>query len=87
MASELLADPDHLVSLAGALLVLGAYIGNLFHWLDSDRATYAALNAVGSGLLGYVALKSSPLGLILIEVAWTLISLVALGRSLLRRRS
>jgi hypothetical protein len=80
-----LVDFDQALSVIGALLVLGAYVANLFHWLDSDRAPYAALNAFGSGLLSYVALGSSPLGIILIEVAWTLISLVALVRALLRR--
>jgi hypothetical protein len=80
------ADTEEILALAGALLVLGAYVANLFHRLDSDRAPYAALNAVGSGLLSYVALvRSSPLGISLIEVAWTFISLVALGRALRRR--
>lgn len=80
-----LADFDQILSVVGALLVLGAYVANLFRWLDSDRAPYAALNAFGSGLLSYVALKSSPLGIIIIEVAWTLISLMAMGRALFRR--
>lgn len=81
----LFGDFKQILSVAGALLVLGAYIANLFRWLDSDRAPYAALNALGSGVLSYVALESSPLGIILIEVAWTFISLLALGRAMLRR--
>jgi hypothetical protein len=76
---------DHYISVGGALMVLGAYVANLFHWLDSGRAPYAALNTFGSGLLSYVALDSSPFGIIMIEVAWTAISLVALIGALVRR--
>jgi hypothetical protein len=83
----MLENLDHYISVGGALMVLGAYVANLFHWLDSDRAPYAALNAFGSGLLSYTALESSPFGIILIEVAWTAISLIALVRALLGRTS
>lgn len=72
---------DQIISLLGALLVLGAFAGNLLHYLDRDGAWYASLNVVGSGLLSYVALHSGAAGIILIEVAWTLISLAALVRA------
>ena len=77
---------DQILSLLGALLVLSAYAGNLLHYLDRDGVWYAVLNVVGSGLLSYVALHSGAAGIILIEVAWTLISLVALVRALQRAR-
>lgn len=76
---------DQALSIAGALLVLGAYAANLAHRLDRDGPWYAGLNAVGSGMLGYVAWKSSPAGLVLIEVAWSAISLVALVTAIRRR--
>ncbi|CAL1241539.1 CBU_0592 family membrane protein [Candidatus Methylocalor cossyra] len=82
------ADPTQVLSLAGASLVLAAYVANLFRRLDSERAPYAALNALGSALLSYTALvEASPWGIVLIEVAWTAISLVALGRALSQRRT
>ncbi|MCA9718915.1 MAG: hypothetical protein H6713_35845 [Myxococcales bacterium] len=74
-----------LLSVIGALLVLGAYAGNLLHRLDRDGAWYAGLNVVGSGLLSYVAWFSAAAGLVLIEVAWALISLVALIQATRRR--
>lgn len=72
---------DQIISLVGALLVLSAFAGNLLHYLDRDGAWYAGINVVGSALLSYVALHSGAAGIILIEVAWTLISLVALLRA------
>ena len=43
-----------------------------------------ALNAAGSAMLGYVALKGGALGLILVEFAWALVSVFALARALRR---
>jgi hypothetical protein len=77
---------DQILSTIGALLVLGAYMLNLAHRLDRDGAAYAAMNFVGAALLGYAALQSGALGLILIEFAWALVSLVALARAMFRRR-
>lgn len=78
---------DQIISLTGALLVLGAYVGNLLHYLDRDGALYAGLNVVGSGMLSYVAWNSSPAGIILIEVSWTVISFFALVRAWWPRRA
>jgi hypothetical protein len=77
---------DQVLSTVGALLVLGAYVLNLMGRLDRDGAAYAAMNLVGSGILGYVALRSAALGLILIEFAWAFVSLLALARALFGRR-
>jgi hypothetical protein len=76
---------DQVLSIAGALLVLGAYAANLAHRLDRDGAAYAGMNLVGSAVLGIVALRSAALGLILVEFAWSAVSLVALVRALTRR--
>lgn len=78
---------DQIISLTGALLVLGAYVGNLLHYLDRDGALYAGLNVVGSGILGYVAWYTSPLGIVLIEIAWSVISFIALVRACWPRRT
>jgi hypothetical protein len=75
---------DQVFSIAGALLVLGAYAANLAHKLDRDGAAYAAMNLVGSAVLGFVALRSAALGLILVEFAWAAVSLVALVRAILK---
>ena len=70
------------VSFAGAALILMAYMGHQFKWMDSRRAMYNVLNAVGSGILGYIALRSFQVGFVVLEGVWTAISLYALWRGL-----
>jgi hypothetical protein len=77
---------DQVISSVGAVLVLGAYVLNLVHRLDRDGALYAALNLAGSGLLAYTALHSAAIGLVLIEVAWAAVSMLALVRAVAARR-
>jgi uncharacterized membrane protein (DUF485 family) len=58
-------------SFVGALLVLIGYIGHQLKWMNSRKFSYNALNAVGSGIVGFVVM----------EVTWVVVSLYALGRS------
>lgn len=73
---------EQVLSLSGAAMVLGAYSANLYGRLPNKGVAYAALNTLGSGLLSWVALQGTALGLIAIEVVWTAISAVALLRAL-----
>ncbi len=70
------------VSFAGAALILVAYMGHQFKWMDSRRAMYNILNAVGSGILGYIALRPFQVGFVVLEGVWTAISLFALWRGM-----
>ncbi len=70
------------VSFAGAALILVAYMGHQFKWIDSRRAAYNILNALGSGILGYIALRPFQLGFVVLEGVWTAISLYALWRGM-----
>jgi hypothetical protein len=76
---------DQSLSLFGAALVLGAFAANLHNRLANTSILYALLNTVGSGVLSWVAIRSSPVGIITIEVSWTLISGLALVRALRAR--
>jgi len=69
-----------LVSFVGALLILVAYGGHQMGWMNSRSALYNILNAVGSGILGYIALHPFQIGFVVLESVWTLISLYALAR-------
>ncbi len=82
----LLDNPNEVLSLVAALTVLLAYVANLFRWLDSEGALYAAMNAGGSGVMTYLALEASPAGIILMEGLWTLFSLYAFMKALVRNR-
>jgi hypothetical protein len=67
-------------SFAGALLILVAYAGQQMGRIDVRSALYNILNAVGSGILLYIALHPFQIGFIVLEGVWTLISLYALAR-------
>jgi hypothetical protein len=64
-----------LVSIIGALAVLGAFAADQFGWVDPGRLSYALANSVGAGILTAVAIVDGQVGFFLLQGAWTLISL------------
>ena len=69
-----------IASFIGAVLILSAYIGHQMKWIDSRKALYNILNAVGSGILAYIAFHPFQIGFVLLESIWALISIYALLR-------
>ncbi len=69
-----------IASFVGALLILVAYAGHQMRWMDSRKASYNLLNAVGSLILAYIAFHPFQIGFVVLEVTWTLISIYALMR-------
>ncbi len=67
-------------SFVGALLIRVAYVGHQMGWMDSRKAGYNVLNAVGSVILAYIAFHPFQVGFVLLEVVWALISVYALPR-------
>jgi hypothetical protein len=67
-------------SFVGALLILVAYGGHQMGWMNSRSSLYNILNAIGSGILGYIALHPFQIGFVVLEGVWTIISLYALAR-------
>ena len=65
------------VSFVGAMLILVAYVGHQMGWMDSRKAAYNLLNAIGSGILAYVAFHPFQIGFVVLEITWTLVSLYA----------
>ena len=63
------------MSIIGALAVLGAFVADQFGWVDPGRLSYALANSVGAGILTAVALVDGQVGFILLQGAWSLISL------------
>lgn len=70
-----------IASFAGALLILIAYAGHQMGWMNPRSAAYNVLNAVGSAILGYIALRPFQIGFVVLETVWTIISLWALMRT------
>ncbi len=76
-----------IISVIGALCILGAFAGITFHRLDATTLTYQALNLVGAGLLFIVAVAEVQYGFILLEGAWALVSVAGIVSVLRKRRT
>lgn len=67
-----------IISLLGAFLILIAYWGHQRGWMDARKPKYNILNAIGAGMLAYVALFPFNAGFFVLELIWTGLSLVTL---------
>jgi hypothetical protein len=63
------------ISVLGALAILGAYAANLLGWLGPANLSYSVANLIGSGILTVIAVVDQQLGFILLEGVWALASL------------
>ena len=88
IADGLKGNPDWKVFLAssaftlfiGACLILVAYGLNQRGRLTPDRAAYSVLNLVGGLLLLWVAVVDRRAGFVVVEGAWSVMSLIPLVR-------
>jgi hypothetical protein len=67
-----------MISFGGALLILIAYAALQMGWMKKESAVFNLLNAIGSGVLAYVAFHPFQLGFVILEATWALISLYSL---------
>jgi hypothetical protein len=74
-------------SVLGALLILSAYAAHQAGWMGRDSLLYHLVNALGGLILLVVAVRAFQIGFIVLEGAWTAISLGALIRVAWRRPS
>ena len=63
------------ISLAGATLILAAYVANQRGWSGPTRKGYNLANLAGALLLGWVAVADRRMGFILLEGVWALVSI------------
>ena len=71
------------ISVLGALAILGAYAANLLGWLGPANVSYSVANLIGSGILTFMAVVDQQFGFILLEGVWALVSLWGVIRVLL----
>lgn len=83
---EFFSDPNQLLSLAGAVMVLTGFLGAAFFKMDNQGMRYAVLNFVGTFLLALAVLSPFNLGVFLVEAVWSVASL-ALIIKIWRKRS
>jgi len=75
------------ISVLGALAILGAFAANLFGWIKPSNLWYSLANFLGSAVLTVVAVVDQQLGFILLEGTWALVSLWGIFSALRGRRA
>jgi hypothetical protein len=75
-----------MISVVGALAILGAYAASQFGLVGTSKLSYQVANFLGSAVLTVVAVIDWQLGFILLEGAWALMSLWGIA-AILRGRS
>ena len=75
------------ISVLGALAILGAFAANLFGWIQPSNLWYSVANFLGSAVLTVVAVVDQQLGFLLLEGTWALVSLWGIFYALRGRRA
>ncbi len=78
---------DQVLQIAGAILILGAFLLSQTNVLDNRSKIYLTLNLVGSAVLAWLAYADDDWGFLLLEGVWALVSAVSLVRALRPRQA
>jgi hypothetical protein len=73
------------VGFAAAMVILVAYIGHQTRRMDAGGIAYNVMNAVGSGILTYVAFHPFQVGFVVLEGVWAIVSVYAIVRAVRQR--
>ena len=64
-----------IISVLGAIAILGAYVANQFRLIGPSNMSYSVMNFIGSAVLAAIAVIEVQWGFILLEAVWALVSL------------
>lgn len=73
---------DQIISLIGAALILLAYMGNTFRWMNTESTLYHGLNLAGALMLTYTATVGHQWGFIVLEGVWSVVSFAGLMQAM-----
>ncbi|GAA3194910.1 CBU_0592 family membrane protein [Actinocorallia longicatena] len=68
-----------LIQIAGAVLILIAYMAAQAKRLDQNSLTYLVLNVTGSGMLAYLAFGERQLGFLLLQGIWVAMTTISIA--------
>ncbi|MEU8271489.1 hypothetical protein AB0B89_30555 [Sphaerisporangium sp. NPDC049002] len=74
-----------IIQIAGAIIILSAFLLAQSKVVNSESKVYLALNLAGSAVLTWVALEDRNWGFLLLEGVWAIVSAVSLARVLTGR--
>lgn len=77
---------EQVIQVAGAALILTAFVLAQFERLHPSSAAYITLNLLGGLILAVVAALDMDLGFLLLEAVWAAVSASALVRLVRKRR-
>lgn len=67
-----------LIGFIGVAILLIAFFLNLFNKLDKDNRVYIFMNIIGAGLACYASILLNYVPFIILEGAWTIVSIFGL---------
>lgn len=70
-----------IISFVAAMVILVAYVGHQTRRMDPNGVAYNVMNAVGSGVLTYVAFRPFQIGFVTLEGVWAIVSAYAIVRA------
>lgn len=76
-----------ITSFLAAMIILVAYIGHQTRRMDANGLAYNVMNAIGSGVLTYIAFRPFQVGFVVLEGVWAVVSVYAIARALRHRRA
>ena len=77
---------DQALQLAGAALILVAFVAAQFKRMETSSRAYIVLNLVGSAILAVLAYVGQQWGFFLLEGVWAIVSVWALVRRTMTER-
>jgi hypothetical protein len=69
-----------LISIAGAIMILGTYTAHQAKRLNHETVAYQVLNMLGGACLTIAAVAAAQYGFIMLEGTWTVVSAYGLWR-------